>query len=160
MKLALTQRTDLAARALAKLAASGARTKSADLATALGTTAGMVPQVVGPLVSNGWVLSNPGPTGGYELATPLHRVSVLDVVEAVEGPVEDGRCVVAGRRCAAREPCALHDAWSRARARMTSELADTPLSSLPSIPVAAASARPGHAASEKRPRVVAKGVAT
>jgi Rrf2 family protein len=148
MKLALTRRTDLAAKALVTLESSGSRIKSADLATALETTPGIVPQVLGPLVLSGWVLSIPGPTGGYELATPIHRISVLDVVEAVEGPVDDGRCVVAGRHCAGREPCALHEAWYRARSRMLSELAETPVSSLPPIPAAADSHRSIHSASK------------
>jgi Rrf2 family protein len=149
VNLAMTQRTDLAVRALGILAANGTRTKSGDLAAALGTTVGMVPQVVGPLVAKGWVASVPGPTGGYESVSPLEQVSVLDVVEAVEGPVDNGRCVVAGRRCGAREQCALHDAWSRARDRMVGEMADTPLSSLPSIDAAAASSRTISSAAER-----------
>lgn len=122
MRLEVTQRADLAVRAMLLLERAPARLKSADLATALGTTTGFVPQVMGPLVRAGWVRSVPGPTGGYEPVVDLDRLSVLDVVEAVDGPTETGRCVVADRRCEAATPCVLHVAWSRARRELVTSL--------------------------------------
>jgi Rrf2 family protein len=131
MRLEITRRADLAVRALAELAATDGRCKSADLAAALGTTTGFVPQVVGPLVKAGWVASDPGPTGGYRVVVPLDTVSLLAVIEAVDGPTDTGRCVVAERPCDARDRCALHDAWGRARDELMATLAATPLSSMP-----------------------------
>lgn len=123
MRLEITQRADLAVRALVVLHRSPGRLKSVDLATALGTTAGFVPQVMGPLVKEGWVHSVPGPTGGYELLVDVDAMSVLDVVEAVDGPTDSGRCVVADRACDATAPCALHVAWGSARRELVSSLA-------------------------------------
>lgn len=37
--------------------------------------------------------SEPGPTGGYVVTIDLAEVSVLDVIESVEGPTDTGRCV-------------------------------------------------------------------
>ena len=110
------------------LAASKERMKATELAQALETTIGFVPQVAAPLIAHGWVQSNPGPTGGYQIIMSLDSISVLEVLEAVEGPVDTGRCVVERRQYALRTACALHAAWSRARDRMVSELARTPLS--------------------------------
>ncbi|MFN3256415.1 MAG: RrF2 family transcriptional regulator [Ilumatobacter sp.] len=123
MRLEITQRADLAVRALVILHRSPARLKSADLAAALDTTAGFVPQVMGPLVREGWVHSVPGPTGGYEPLVGIDELNVLDVVEAVDGPTDSGRCVVADRPCAATAPCALHVAWGLARSELVSSLA-------------------------------------
>jgi Rrf2 family protein len=39
------------------------------------------------LVRAGILLSSRGPTGGYRLARPAKRISLLDIVEAVDGPV-------------------------------------------------------------------------
>lgn len=125
MRLEITQRADLAVRALVALARSSGRLKSADLADALGTTPGFVPQVMGPLVQAGWVRSDPGPTGGYELAADLEELSVLEVIEAIDGPTENGRCVVAGGLCAARQPCSLHVAWASARQELVTSLGST-----------------------------------
>ncbi len=127
MRLEITQRADLAVRALVLLERSPFRLKSADLASALGTTPGFVPQVMGPLVRAGWVRSVPGPTGGYELAVLLDELNVLEIVEQVDGPTDTGRCVVADRPCDAAVPCALHIAWGRARRELVASLAATSL---------------------------------
>ena len=130
MRLDITQRADLAVRALVVLDQSAARLKSSDLAAALGTTAGFVPQVMGPLVRHGWVHSVPGPTGGYEPLVEVDTLNVLEVVEAVDGPTNSGRCVVADRPGEATEPCALHVAWGLARRQLLSSLAATPVGAL------------------------------
>lgn len=125
MRLEVTQRADLAVRAMIELHAGAdrqTRLKSGDLAETLGTTAGFVPQVMSPLVRAGWVRSVPGPTGGYELVAMLDSLTVLSVVEAVDGPTETGRCVVADRACDADEPCAMHVAWGRARQELRASL--------------------------------------
>lgn len=130
MRLEVTQRADLAVRALVALGGASQRLKSADLAASLGTTAGFVPQVMGPLVREGWVHSVPGPTGGYEPLVGLDSLNVLDVVEAVDGPTDSGRCVVADRPCAAVAPCALHTAWGLARRELMSSLATVSVGAL------------------------------
>lgn len=130
MRLEITRRADMASHAVLVLARAGGRMKSADLAAAIGTTAGFVPQVLAPLVDRGWVSSVPGPAGGYEAAVTPDRLSVLDVIEAVEGPTVTGRCVLADRPCNEDRRCALHQPWSRARAGLLDELGGTTLAEL------------------------------
>jgi Rrf2 family protein len=130
MRLEVTRKADLATRVLLELSARGKRAKSAELADALGTTPGYLTQVVAPLAGRGWIESEPGPTGGYRTTVTLADVTVLDVIEAVEGPSESGRCVLEDRTCAGGAQCALHLPWSRARAQLVAELARTPLSTL------------------------------
>jgi len=113
-----------------ELARFGRRTKAGELAEAIGTTPGFLSQAMTPLTARGWVRSDPGPTGGYSLTVDLDEVSVLDVIEAVEGPSESGRCVLEDRPCREDEPCALHIPWQRARRQLLAELAASPLSSL------------------------------
>jgi Rrf2 family protein len=125
MRLEVTRRSDLATKTLIALAAAGRRVKAAELAELLGTTAGFVPQVAAPLVAKGWIRSDPGPTGGYVSVAPLADVSVLDVIEAVEGPSDTGRCVLEDRPCSGGGQCALHVPWTRARGHLLAELSDT-----------------------------------
>ena len=118
MQLSITRRTDLATRALLSLDRSGGRRKASDLAAELDASAGFLAQAMTPLVNRGWVRSEPGPTGGYAAAVSLDDVSVLDVVEAVEGSTDVSRCVLEGRPCNRGNRCALHDAWARARSSL------------------------------------------
>lgn len=127
VRLEITRRAELAIRALALLGGSSGRMKAADLATELDTTVRFVPQVLLPLVRAGWVESDPGPTGGYRCRPGTDDVSALDVIEAVDGATDAGRCVVADRPCRASEPCVLHDAWARARSELVRVLDSTPV---------------------------------
>ena len=76
----------------------------------------------------GWVQSDPGPTGGYRCRVPLGEVNVLQVIEAVDGATDAGRCVVADRPCLAADPCVLHVAWGQARGELVAVLQSTSMS--------------------------------
>lgn len=132
MRLEITRRADLATRALLVLADADAdeRVKGADLAGRLDASPGFLAQAMTPLVNRGWVRSEPGPAGGYRLSASLADVSVLDVIEAVEGETDAGRCVLEDRPCAGGDHCALHVPWARARTQLLDELATTPLASV------------------------------
>lgn len=137
MRLSVTRKSDLALRALQTVAAQGGLVRGDDLAAAIGTTRGFLGQVMTPLVREHWIVSSPGPLGGYGLR-PGSAPSILEVIEAVEGPTDTTTCVLdAETACAstapgARLPCALHDPWLRARRVMRDELGRSPaLTSLP-----------------------------
>ncbi len=125
MRLELTKKTDLALRALGHLAEDGARRSGAALAEEIGATRQFLPQVMAPLVQAGWVDSIPGPGGGYHLMQSLEEMSVLDIIEAIEGETDHGRCVLTGVKCPPEHVCVLHSAWKRARAALLDELAAT-----------------------------------
>jgi len=123
MRLEVTRKSDLAVKTLVALAESGARLKASALAERTGATPGFMPQVVSPLVRKGWVSSDPGPTGGYALRTPAEDISILDVIEAIEGPTDTTNCVLADRPCGELGHCSLHVPWSSARAMLLRGLA-------------------------------------
>lgn len=134
MRLQLARATDLAVRALVVLGDADYRTPGTELADRIGTTPGLLPQIMRPLIGRGWVDSVRGPQGGYTLAVPLHDIGVLAVIDAVEGPSDTGECVLADQVCTSQLPCALHDAWQRARATLLSELATMSISALTIVP--------------------------
>jgi Rrf2 family protein len=134
MRLEITRKADLAVRAMAALTAAGGRLKGNELAAGLDTTPGFLPQVIGPLVKAGWVRSDPGPAGGYRATDAAAALSVLQIIEAIDGPTDTGRCVVADGPCDARHPCALHEAWAGARSALLATLDATPLAALASQP--------------------------
>jgi len=125
MRLELTRKTDLALRAFRFLAASEGRASGRALAEAVGTTVPFIAQVMAPLVRAGLATSRPGPGGGYAPAGNPRAVSVLAVIEAVEGPVDPGKCVLVGGPCGA-PPCSLHDAWLSARSALEDALRGAP----------------------------------
>lgn len=127
MRLELAGKTDLALRALQTLCEAQTRIAGPQLAEALDTTVQYLPQIMSPLVHRGWVTSNRGPHGGYELVVSLADISVLELIETMEGPTDTNTCVLRGGTCDISNPCALHGAWARARDALLHELASMSL---------------------------------
>ena len=78
-----------------------------------------------------------GPRGGYRLARPPAEITVLEVVEAIDGDEPAFRCTEIRRRgpaaAPAREyrlPCGIHRAFSRADDAWRAELAHTTIADL------------------------------
>jgi Rrf2 family protein len=71
------------------LAAEGAGRPLASeaLARARGLPEKFLLKALRPLVTAGLLLSDRGPRGGYRLARPAAKVTLLEVVEAVDGPL-------------------------------------------------------------------------
>ncbi|MEN8113802.1 MAG: Rrf2 family transcriptional regulator [Actinomycetota bacterium] len=127
MRLELNTRTDLAFRAMQVLCSRGERLSGPDLAETLDTTHQYLPQVMSPLVHERWVTSMRGPRGGYELVVGLEEVSVLELIEAMEGKTDTVTCVLSGETCGSDNPCAMHGAWSQARDALMHELSSMSL---------------------------------
>ena len=127
MRLELNKRTALALRAMQELCVREQRVPGPDLAEALETTRQYRPQIMNPLVKAKWVGSTPGPHGGYQLLTTLEAVSVIELVETMEGPTDNNTCVLSGDICPSERLCALHGAWQHARAALVYELGEMTL---------------------------------
>lgn len=122
MQFTFQRRTDLALRALELLDGDESPMAGSALAAQIETTTAYLPQVMAPLVKAGWVGSDRGPGGGYHLRLPLDDLSLLDVIEAFEGPVANGTCVLRGGPCPGDQNCQLHIAWSQIRETVIREL--------------------------------------
>lgn len=127
MNLEITSRTDLALRAIRELTARGKRMSRAHLAERLDTTPDFLAQIITPLVRRNWIESRPGRSGGYSVTPRVGSVTLLQLIDAVEGIPEEGSCVLTPAPCNADRPCAMHGPWTRARDALLDELANTPL---------------------------------
>lgn len=127
MKLELLRKTDQALRALRYLQASPQRRQTDEIAAVIDASPQYVPQVMAPLVRHGWVASVRGPGGGYEAVADMSRVTMRQLIEAVEGPVKDGMCVLRPAPCPGDDQCALHEPWARARDALIRELDTIPV---------------------------------
>ena len=63
----------------------------------------------------GIVQSYRGVKGGFRLTRPPKKITLLDVVMAIEGPVAMNRCTMAGEFCNFTHTCSVHPVWSRLR---------------------------------------------
>jgi len=84
-------------------------------------------QILADLVRAGVASSKAGRNGGYWLVRAPEDISVLEVVEAAEGPLHAERCALGEGPCRWEAVCPLHETWSAATAVLRQVLATTTL---------------------------------
>ncbi|MEQ1532627.1 MAG: Rrf2 family transcriptional regulator [Sideroxydans sp.] len=67
-------------------------------------------QLFSKLRKNNVVASVRGPGGGYCLSRPANKISIADIVIAVDEPLDATNCDRMGN-CKDGEPCSTHDLW-------------------------------------------------
>lgn len=128
MKLVPTRRTDYGIRALIYLGCPGRlRAKAGEIGESMDIPTGFLHQVLQELQRARLVTSRPGPTGGYSLARPAESITIREVVEALEGPIQSSECALRGGPCHWNEVCALHWVWSSARNALYEQLEEATL---------------------------------
>lgn len=124
MKIVTTRRSDYGIRAMVCLAGSDDElVTAATIAEEMEIPQGFLHQVLQTLQRSGLVSSTPGRGGGYSLGRPPAEISVLEVLEALEGPLDRGECSLRGGPCRWDDVCALHEVWSAGRDAFCAELA-------------------------------------
>jgi Rrf2 family protein len=133
MRLELTHRGAYAIRAVLILARmyGGPVVPARAIARDMDIPARFLPQVLGDLAHGGLVEARLGRAGGYRLTRPPEQITVLEVIEAVEGDARRQTCVLTGQRCGtAPEPCGVHDVFSRAQVAILTRLAGTTIADI------------------------------
>jgi Rrf2 family protein len=131
VRLELTRRSDYAIRAALVLARNpGARLSSTQISRGTHIPLRFTRQVMSDLVRAGLVSAAVGRTGGYTLKARPDRVSVLEIVEAVEGDPRRQHCSLRGGPCRRHEPCEVHFVFAGAQAAFIAQLAASSLAQL------------------------------
>lgn len=126
--LSLSQTTGYAIRALACLSkAHCARQTTSQIARCSGVPRPYLAKIITTLARHGLLLARRGVRGGNVLARPPGAITLLEVVEAVEGPDWLGPCLLGLDECRDRTACPTHAFWQRAREEIRAELAHTTL---------------------------------
>ena len=82
------------------------------------------------LVKAGLLRSAKGRGGGFTLARPAHEITLMHIVEAIEGPQRLDQCVVGLEKCTDVMPCPQHDLYKPLRQRLKDYLNTTTLADL------------------------------
>ena len=128
MELELTRAADYAIRVMVELSAADGRRRSVrELAASEHIPQAFLPQVMAAMVAAGLVAGHQGRTGGYVLARPATAITMLQVIEAVEGDPRRTRCVLRGGACRAEGPCAVHEVFEAAQTALLATLGSATL---------------------------------
>jgi Rrf2 family protein len=128
----LTRETEYALRGLIALARRprGTAVPLSGLAGADDLPASFLAKIFQKLARHGIVQARRGAGRGYTLAIAPEAVTVLEVIEAVEGSDYLDRCLFWGGRCGGSNPCLLHDRWASLKPQLQALLEGTTLADL------------------------------
>jgi len=120
----LTRAADYAVRVMIHLAGlpPGSRASRSDLATEAACPEQFLSKVLQNLTRAGLVISHRGSTGGFELPGPRRSASILEVVEAVEGPIRLNVCLTSDHACTRQGWCPAHPVWADAQKALVAVL--------------------------------------
>jgi Rrf2 family protein len=158
MQIALGRKGDYSVRAMLDVARhhGQGRRKSREIAAAMDIPERYLPQILANLVRHGLLFAVAGPDGGYALRRDPAEISLLEVVEAAEGPVRSDQCALRGGPCDWENVCPLHHPWSAAQEALMEPLRGTNFRQLAEADAAIEAGTLTLSAGEAHPRPTAR----
>ena len=86
---------------------------ASEIAEEYGISATLMAKVLQKLAKQGLVAAKHGSTGGYQLARQPDKISALEVLTAIDGPVLITSCVTSHGNCDATERCSVKEPLQR-----------------------------------------------
>ena len=82
------------------------------------------------LARNVVLRSEKGPTGGFALDRPAGKITMMEVIEVLDGTETYDRCIVGLRECNDQALCPVHDSFKSLRERLKGYLSRTTVAQL------------------------------
>ena len=134
----ITRQADYAVRAVLYLSRLGPdqRAATSQIAEVQQIPPSFLAKIVSQLSVAGLLQTSRGARGGVSLARTPDQISLLEVVEAIDGPILLNECVGNGA-CTFGDDCAMKPVWCDAQAELVTRLRKTTFIDFVAVPVAA-----------------------
>jgi Rrf2 family protein len=130
----LTRGADYAVRAMLDVAAQSnpekGRARTHEIAQRQDIPPALLAKLIPLLVRAGLLDSQRGASGGLFLSRPASEISLLQIVEAIEGPIALNRCTSTPAQCNHIDQCSVHSVWQKAQDYLVKLLESTSLRDL------------------------------
>lgn len=123
---------EYAIRALVHLAtlSPGEYAMARNIAAEAGIPPHFLAKLLQEMARDGFLKSSKGPRGGFRLNQPPEGISMLRIVEAIDGAGRYDRCIGGSPECNDRVACGMHDSWKALRSRIIDYLGGTSIADL------------------------------
>ena len=123
----ITRQADYAVRAMRYLAKQGLTQRSATstVAREMKIPPSFLAKIISQLSIAGLLHTSRGARGGVSLAREPKDISVLDVVEAIDGPILLNECVGDSKSCVFEDECLVHPIWIEVQETLVKRLRET-----------------------------------
>jgi Rrf2 family protein len=95
----ISEASSIAIHSLALLAGSEGSVNVKQLAGATGFSKNHISKVMQTLVKHGYLSSGRGPLGGFEIRRDADKVSLLEIIELIEGRRDEHYCGISEDKC-------------------------------------------------------------
>lgn len=128
----ITRASDYAVRVMIHLAGlpPSSTVRQSELSKAIDVSGDFLSKVLQQLVRARLIRSQRGSGGGYALAISAANVTLLDVVQAMEGPVRLNQCLEEAPSCERKSWCPAHEIWAEAQIAVVNVLRAASMASL------------------------------
>lgn len=123
----ITRQADYAIRAVRYLAKQGStqRVATSTVAKEMRIPPSFLAKIISQLSIAGLLHTSRGARGGVSLAREPKEISLLDVVEAIDGPILLNECVGTNKPCTFQKECLVHPIWLEVQQSLVSRLSAT-----------------------------------
>ena len=120
----ITKQADYAVRAVLYLARLGIgnRTASSQIAKDQHIPPSFLAKIISQLSIAGLLQTSRGANGGVTLAKKCEEITLLEVIEVIDGPILLNECVHSGGMCAFANDCPLVSIWQDAQRDLVNRL--------------------------------------
>jgi len=87
-------------------------------------------KIMNILIRKRLVVSYKGPNGGVKLSRPAEEITLLDVVEAVDGTGFKNECFIGLPDCSDDSHCPVHNSWKKVREAYVNMLSEKTIGKL------------------------------
>jgi Rrf2 family protein len=126
----ITRQADYALRAVVYLSQLDENEKAATsiIAKEQKIPPSFLAKIISQLSIAGLIHTSRGARGGVSLAKPANEISILDVVESIDGPIFLNECTKSSSDCQFLGSCPLQEIWCEARTALVDKLANAKFS--------------------------------
>jgi len=120
----ITRQADYALRAMLYLAKlePNERAATSQIAEEMDIPPSFLAKIISQLSIAGLIHTSRGAHGGVSLARKPEEISLLDVVEAIDGPIALNECTLDPSICIFGDSCPIHEVWCEAQKQLVEKL--------------------------------------
>lgn len=123
----ITRQADYALRAMLYLAKQNVNQRSAtsQIAQEKQIPPSFLAKIISQLSIAGLIHTSRGARGGVLLARPPEDITLLQVVEAIDGPIALNECTLTPSACQYADECPMHSIWCELQTQLVERLRNT-----------------------------------
>lgn len=88
---------------------------ASSIAKKIDAPANYLGKILQSLASRGLIISQKGKGGGFRLERSPRKISLFDVITAIEDTAKWSKCFLGRKQCLDSSPCHVHDQWKHVK---------------------------------------------